>query len=270
MVRPLYQQTGVGQSMSRQTNLRWVAALSIAVLLAGCFKDETVKPVNVSQLSGGAQPVTGGSDPATPPPTGSAGGSDPATPPPPPPPPPPPANGKPSISGTPVTSIRQGEAYSFKPLATDPDGDTLTFKIANKPAWASFDSKNGRLYGTPGGGDVGSYSNIRISVTDGTDTAQLSAFTLNVEAIQNGSATLSWTPPTENTDGSALTNLAGYKIYYGRSKDSLSEVVEIKQPGLTTYVLEDLSPATWFFTMTSYNSDGVESSRSEVVSKTVG
>ena len=263
--------------MRRQKSLRWVAALSIAVMLAGCFKDETVKPFNVSQLSGGAQPVAGGSDPATPPPTGSAGDGDPATPPPAPPssppsspPPPPPANGKPSITGTPVTSIRQGEAYSFKPLATDPDGDTLTFKIANKPAWASFDSKNGRLYGTPGAGDVGSYSSIRISVTDGKDMAQLSAFTLNVEAIQTGFATLSWTPPTENTDGSTLTNLAGYKIYYGRSKDSLSEVVEIRQPGLTTYVVEDLSPATWFFMMTSYNSDGVESSRSEVVSKTVG
>ena len=265
MVRPLCQQTGVGQSMSKQTSLRWVTVLSIAVLLGGCFKDETVKPFNVSQLSGGAQPVAGGSDTATPPPTGSAGSGDPATPP-----PPPPANGKPSISGSPVTSIRQGEAYSFRPLATDPDGDTLTFKIANKPAWASFDSRNGRLYGTPGAGDVGSYSSIRISVTDGKDTAQLSAFTLNVEAIQTGSATLSWTPPTENTDGSTLTNLAGYKIYYGRSKDSLSEVVEIRQPGLTTYVVEDLSPATWFFTMTSYNSEGVESSRSEVVSKPVG
>ena len=356
MVRPLCQQTGVGQSMSKQTSLRWVTVLSIAVLLGGCFKDETVKPFNVSQLSGGAQPVAGGSDTATPPPTGSAGSGDPATPP-----PPPPANGKPSISGSPVTSIRQGEAYSFRPLATDPDGDTLTFKIANKPAWASFDSRNGRLYGTPGAGDVGSYSSIRISVTDGKDTAQLSAFTLNVEAngkpvtegtpaqptlqgeafsfrpqasdpdgdaltfkivnkpawasfdsnngrlygtpdagdvgtysnirisvsdgwdtaelpafavsveaVQNGSATLSWTPPTENTDGSTLDNLAGYKIYYGRSKDSLGKVIEIKQPGLTTYVVEDLSPATWFFTMTSYNSEGVESSRSEVVSKPVG
>jgi hypothetical protein len=346
MVRPLHQHTGVGQKMSRQTSLRWVATVAIAVLLAGCFKDDTVKPFNVSQLSGGSQPVASGGDP-----TGSS----------PPPAPPPPANSKPSITGTPVTSIRQGEAYSFKPLATDPDGDTLTFKIANMPAWASFDPKNGRLYGTPGAadagsypnirisvtdgkdtaqlsaftlnvegnakpsisgtpaksvrqgeaysfkpqasdpdgdtltfkianmpawasfdpktgrlygtpdaGDVGSYSNIRISVTDGTDSAQLPAFAVNVEAIQNGSATLSWTPPTENTDGSTLTDLAGYRIYYGRTRDSLDQVVEIKQPGLTTYMIENLSPTTWFFSMTSYNSDGVESNRSEVVSKTVG
>ncbi len=257
MVRLLQQQQGVGQVMSRQTSIRWVAALSITVMLAGCFKDETVKPSNVSQLSGGSQPLTSG---------GSSG--TPSTPPTPPPPPPP--NGKPSISGTPVTSIRQGEAYSFKPLASDPDGDSLSFKIANKPAWASFDSRNGRLYGTPGAADVGSYANIRISVTDGTDSAQLSAFTLSVEQIANGSATLSWTPPTENTDGSTLTNLAGYKIYYGRSSDALSEVVTIEQAGITTYVIENLSPAVYFFAMSSLNSQGVESERSETLKKSIG
>jgi hypothetical protein len=38
-----------------------------------------------------------------------------------------------------------------------------------------------------------------------------------VTAISNGRATLSWTAPTENTDGTTLANLAGYRIRYGTS-----------------------------------------------------
>lgn len=235
--------------MKSQTGIRWIAALTVAALMSGCFEDDTVSPREVSSLTGGSQPVTA-----------SGGGTE----------PPPPANSKPTIRGTPVTTIVQGENYSFRPLASDPDGDSLTFKISNKPAWANFDTKTGRLYGTPGAGDVGTYSNIRISVTDGQASAQLSAFTLSVEQIANGSATLSWTPPTENTDGSTLTNLAGYKIYYGRSSDSLSQVIKINQAGITSYVIENLSPDVYYFAMTSFNSDGVESERSATLKKSIG
>lgn len=235
--------------MKSQTGIRWIAALTVAALLSGCFEDDTVSPREVSSLTGGSQPVST-----------SGGGTA----------PPPPANSKPTIRGTPVTTILQGESYSFRPLASDPDGDSLTFKISNKPAWANFDTKTGRLYGTPGAGDVGTYSNIRISVTDGQASAQLSAFTLSVEQIANGSATLSWTPPTENTDGSTLTNLAGYKIYYGRSSDAMSQVIKINQAGITSYVIENLSPDVYFFAMTSFNSDGVESERSATLKKSIG
>ncbi len=235
--------------MKSQTGIRWIAALTVAALLSGCFEDDTVSPREVSSLTGGSQPVST-----------SGGGTA----------PPPPTNSKPTIRGTPVTTILQGESYSFRPLASDPDGDSLTFKISNKPAWANFDTKTGRLYGTPGAGDVGTYSNIRISVTDGQASAQLSAFTLSVEQIANGSATLSWTPPTENTDGSTLTNLAGYKIYYGRSSDAMSQVIKINQAGITSYVIENLSPDVYFFAMTSFNSDGVESERSATLKKSIG
>lgn len=99
--------------------------------------------------------------------------------------------------------------------------------------------------------------------------ASLSAYTLKVNQISMGSATLSWNPPTQNTDGSTLTNLAGYKIYYGRASTSLDNVVTITQAGITRYVVENLSPATWYFSMTSLTSTGVDSSKSSVVSKTI-
>jgi hypothetical protein len=82
----------------------------------------------------------------------------------------------------------------------------------------------------------------------------------------NGVATLDWKPPTENSDGSALTNLAGYTVYYGTSADNLSQSVKVSNPGLTAYSVTGLTSGTWYFAVTSYSADGVESSRTATVS----
>jgi hypothetical protein len=178
-------------------------------------------------------------------------------------------NQQPAISGSPPRSIREGEAYDFMPSASDPDGDTLEFKISRKPGWATFDRATGRLSGTPDSEDVGNYTNIQISVTDGKVSAELPNFDVSVNQIAFGTATLSWTPPTENADGSTLTDLAGYRIYYGRNVDNLSETIVVNNPGLTMYVVENLWQAKWYFSITSVNSRGVESRRSPTATKTV-
>ncbi len=84
-----------------------------------------------------------------------------------------------------------------------------------------------------------------------------------------GVATLSWTPPTTNLDGSVLTNLAGYKIYYGTQPGNYPNVITIKNPGLSAYVIENLQPNTYYFTMTAYNTSGSESPYSNTASKTI-
>jgi hypothetical protein len=160
--------------------------------------------------------------------------------------------------------------YEFVPSASDPDGDMLRFSIAQKPAWARFDEKTGRLHGMPLAQDVGEHVDIRISVSDERQTAMLPAFTVMVYQSGDESATLSWAPPTENVDGSALTDLAGYKIYFGNSKDELHRVVNVDNPGLTRFVVEYLYPETWFFTMTSVKRNGVESRRPPPVRKRIG
>ncbi len=179
------------------------------------------------------------------------------------------ANSPPVISGTPAASVMAGSAYAFTPTASDPNGDTLTFSIANKPSWASFNTSTGKLSGTPASGDVGSYSNIVISVSDGKTSASLAAFTIAVQAVANGTATLSWVAPTQRTDGSALTNLAGYKVYWGQTQGSYPNVATISNPGTTTYVIDNLGSGTWYFVMTAYDSSGVESSFSNAASKTI-
>ena len=89
-------------------------------------------------------------------------------------------NRAPTISGTPVTSARAGQPYAFRPSAADADGNRLTFSIQGKPAWATFDSTDGTLSGTPAAANVGTSSAIVISVSDGTATASLSSFTITV------------------------------------------------------------------------------------------
>lgn len=214
---------------------RWILVLGAALVLSGCFENDDDENR-----------------------AGNGGGDGTST------------NQAPVISGTPPANILEGQFYEFTPSASDPDGDTLEFSIARKPAWAQFNKTTGRLSGTPGPADVGNFTNIAITVTDGEEAATLAAFDVTVNQIAAGSATLTWLPPTANSDGTALTDLVGYRIYYGRNRDSLTQVISLDNPGLTSYVIENLTTARWYFTMTSVNSEGVESDRSEIASKLIG
>ena len=92
-------------------------------------------------------------------------------------------NQAPTISGTPKTQIDAGSDYEFIPTASDPDGDSLTFEIQNKPEWANFDSTTGKLSGQPSSSQTGISANIKISVTDGNTTIFLPAFNILVNAV---------------------------------------------------------------------------------------
>ena len=63
-----------------------------------------------------------------------------------------------TISGVPATTVRTGQAYSFKPTASDASANVLQFSILNKPQWASFDASTGMLSGTPNSGQTGTYA----------------------------------------------------------------------------------------------------------------
>ena len=91
--------------------------------------------------------------------------------------------------------------------------------------------------------------------------------TLNEGAL--GSATLSWTPPTQNTDGSPLADLIGYRIYFGNESGNYQEFIQIDNPGIATYVVEFLAPNTYYFAVTAMNSSGVESGFSNEASKQI-
>ncbi|MFZ9053985.1 MAG: fibronectin type III domain-containing protein, partial [Woeseiaceae bacterium] len=69
----------------------------------------------------------------------------------------------------------------------------------------------------------------------------------------------------ENADGTPLLDLAGYRIYFGTDPNNFSNTVELSNPGLTSYVVENLTADEWYFAATALNSKGIESSLSSPV-----
>jgi len=180
-----------------------------------------------------------------------------------------PTNSAPRIQGTPPRNVVAEQQYSFKPKASDADGDPLIFAVQNLPLWASFDSASGRISGKPTAADVGSYKAIVVTVSDGTAQARLPEFTVAVVQTGHASVTLSWEPPTENIDGTPLQNLGGYKIHYGNASGDYSTTVPVSNPGITRYVIEGLGSGTYFFAITALSGSGAESDFSAEVSTTI-
>ena len=183
---------------------------------------------------------------------------------------PPPTAAAPTISGSPSTTDVAGTAYSFQPTASGPSGMTLAFSVQNKPTWANFSIATGALTGTPTSTQTGTYSNIVLSVSDGSASSALPAFSITVTAATptTGNATVNWTPPTQNTNGSALTNLAGLYIYYGTSAANLSQMVQVSTTQTST-TISNLASGTWYFGGVAYTTAGTQSAMSNVVSANV-
>jgi hypothetical protein len=217
------------------TQASWLASLAL-VALAGC--------------GGGGDSDDSAS--ANPPPSGS--------------------NAPPTIQGQPSGSVMAGQAFSFQPTASDPNGDPLTFSVTNLPDWATFAASTGRISGTPSDADVATYSGISVTVSDGRGaSASTPAFAITVlqAGSGTGSATLSWVAPTQNADGTPLTDLAGFRVLYGRDQGALDQAVTLNNASLNRYVVDNLSAGTWYFAVAAINSQGVASSPSGIASKTI-
>jgi hypothetical protein len=91
----------------------------------------------------------------------------------------------------------------------------------------------------------------------------------NPPTASNGNVTINWNPPTQNTNGSPLTNLAGFKIHYGTASQKYTQTITVSNPGLVTYVIANLSPGKYYFAVTAYSSAGTESPLSSEVSTKV-
>jgi hypothetical protein len=222
--------------------------LAVAVLLmslAGCFDDDP----SDAQLEAPTTPTDGGT-------TGGA----PTT---------PTANRAPTISGTPVTTAKVALPYTYQPTARDADGDRLTFEINGKPSWATFSASTGRLTGIPPAGSTGTFTGVQITVSDGQSSTATRPFNIDVVEPAVGSAELVWQSPTMNEDGTALSDLSGYVIRYGRDYGALDQSIRIENPGVTTYVLDNLTEGTWYFSLAAVNAAGVESRPTGYVSRTI-
>ena len=131
-----------------------------------------------------------------------------------------------------------------------------------------------------GGGGSGSGSSAAVassppssatgsSGSSGTSGSSGGSGTTTTNPPPTGSAKLTWTAPTANTNGSALTNLAGYYIYYGTNSASLGTMVNVASSSTLTYTVTGLGAGTWYFAIAAYTNDGLTSPMSNVGSKTI-
>jgi Putative Ig domain len=182
-------------------------------------------------------------------------------------------NDAPTISGAAASTAKPNAAYSFKPTASDPNGDTLSFQVQNKPAWATFNTLTGELTGIPTLAQGQAFANIIISASDGKSSASLAPFTISLDspaaAPRSTGVTLSWTAPTQKVDGSQLNDLAGYTISFGTSENALSRTVTVDNPSIDRYVFDTLPSGTYYFGIRAISASGGESQLSEVVRRVV-
>jgi hypothetical protein len=178
-------------------------------------------------------------------------------------------NSSPEITVTSSSLVVAGKPFNLAPCIYNPENVSLSFSATNLPPWASIDTSTGKITGTPDSGDVGTYRNIRITAFGDGLSATSPAFAVQVSDVASGAVTLTWLPPTQNADGSPLMDLAGYRIYYGQTPNQLDQSVTINNPGVTSFVIDNLTPAVWHFAATAYNSEGMESPRSNSTAKRV-
>ena len=84
-----------------------------------------------------------------------------------------------------------------------------------------------------------------------------------------GTAELAWEMPTQNTNGTPLTDLAGYTIVYGTGPNAMNHWVQLTNIGTTSYVIKGLGQGTWYFAVLSYTSSGANSALSNIATKII-
>jgi hypothetical protein len=165
-----------------------------------------------------------------------------------------------------------GQKYAFQPTVSAGTG-TVTFQVQGKPSWAAFNTATGALTGTPAVANEGMTGAITVTASNGNSSASIGPFKIAVNAAPaapaTGSATLSWNVPTQNTDGTPLTDLAGYHIYYGTSAGAWTSTIVVSTASETSYVVSGLAPGTYYFAIVAFNTAGEDSPQSNVGSKTI-
>lgn len=173
-----------------------------------------------------------------------------------------------TLSGPRADAAVADQLYEYVPETGDFAANAVAFSIENKPAWATFDAAGGVLRGTPTRADIGAKSTVRITAAAGS-TRQVLEFQLQVVATAEGVVSIALGAPLTRTDGSALANLAGYRIYYGKTATRLDQFVDVKDGRATSADVRSLTPGTWHFAATAYDANGLESDATDVASKTV-
>lgn len=118
----------------------------------------------------------------------------------------------------------------------------------------------------------GDWSGQKAAAGNETLDAITSGATYNLTcAWIEDSTTLTWSPPTENTDGSPYTDPDGYRIYSGQQAGGPYTLAQrVPDPAVTSIVIESLSQGLWYFVATAMNQNGIESDLSDETNRLIG
>jgi hypothetical protein len=177
-----------------------------------------------------------------------------------------------SIAVTPANPsiAAAGSTQQFTATGTYSNGSTQGLTTA--VTWSS--SSIGVAAISNAAGSHGLATAVVAGSTTITATSGSIAGTATLTVTSGGSAVpLVWDAPTTNTDGSALnpaTDLSVYKIYYGTASKTYTQVVSVANPGTTTISQTvNLSPGTYYITVTTVDTSGQESGYSNEIVKTI-
>jgi Calx-beta domain len=170
------------------------------------------------------------------------------------------ANGS-AVAGTDYTATSGSLTWN----AGDTSSRIVVVPVAASALGKSFAISLISIEGQAGFGNPSS-ATIQVSSTAASNSSSSGS---SSSGTTTDSATLQWTAPTDNTDGSALTNLVGYNIYYGTSSSAMTNKIAINTVGITNYVIQNLQSGNWYFAMTAVNSSGVESALTSTVEATL-
>lgn len=158
------------------------------------------------------------------------------------------------LNAPPDTAV-VGEPYEFVPVVSNAIVPNLQFSYINRPSWSGSYRGSGAIMGTPT--EPGVYANVQIQAWDGVHFGVSAPFTITV-ASAAGSVNLRWVKPAVNTDGSPLTNLAGYIIHYGTSAANLDAQLFVKSADSTTAEIGNLSAGNWYFRIAAVTDANVQ------------
>ena len=172
------------------------------------------------------------------------------------------------VSLGPAQTVTVGEFVYLTPTISNLGSRTITFQwiqTSGNPI-SLADNDNSYIEFTPLENDLLTFEVI---VTDNQGSEYKDSLSITVlpnnEAGQY-TAELNWTAPTENANGSVLTNLAGYKIYYGHSINNLDLSIRINDPQQSSLEIKNLnSDHSYFFCVAAYNAIGSEGQCSDAV-----
>ncbi len=147
----------------------------------------------------------------------------------------------------------------------------LTVSMAGAPSYtATFSSSTtfSRVVTVKFRADAATTLRVNYTMTSGAGTVGMQAAALS-QGQAAGSATLTWQPPTLNSDGSPLSDLSAFKVYWGTALGSYPQSTKVSNAAARTHTVTGLAKGTWYFVVTALNAQGVESPYSNVWSKTV-